>query len=329
MSPLRLTLGLCAALNALAACGGSQPPIGTPGAMPQRRAIATFAERGRSWMLPQAKSGDLLYVATSKAILILTYPSARMVGTIPSSARYPHICTDPRNGRVFVTEESKIYEYAHGSTALIKTLKAPSGYGWFMGCAIDPNTGDLAAAIYENPPAYTGSLLIYHGARGNPTVFEDSAMLYYYYPAYDSSGNVFVVGDTHSGGLLLAEVPHNSDAFTDITLNEDVGFSDKIVWDGMYLTFYGGNETIYQVQITGSYGSVVNTVHLINSGYTTYWIQGDAVVAEYGRILKRHNERVGIWPYPAGGKAAKVATGLTKGKRDILSDLTVSVAPSR
>jgi hypothetical protein len=38
----------------LAGCGGSQTPIGALGAMPQRRAIATHAERGKSWMLPEA-----------------------------------------------------------------------------------------------------------------------------------------------------------------------------------------------------------------------------------------------------------------------------------
>ena len=51
----------------LAACGGSQPPIGAPGAIPQSRAIATHAERGGSWMLPQAAqeykvAGPLVYV---------------------------------------------------------------------------------------------------------------------------------------------------------------------------------------------------------------------------------------------------------------------------
>jgi hypothetical protein len=45
-----------------AGCGGSQPPIGALGAMPQSRAIATHADRGGSWMLPEAKSEDLLYV---------------------------------------------------------------------------------------------------------------------------------------------------------------------------------------------------------------------------------------------------------------------------
>ena len=48
----RYVLGSFAAAALLSACGGSQPPIGAPGAMPQSRAIATHAERGGSWMLP-------------------------------------------------------------------------------------------------------------------------------------------------------------------------------------------------------------------------------------------------------------------------------------
>ena len=37
----------------LAGCGGSQPPIGAPGAIPQSRVAASPAERGGSWMLPE------------------------------------------------------------------------------------------------------------------------------------------------------------------------------------------------------------------------------------------------------------------------------------
>jgi hypothetical protein len=48
------TLSACAAAAVLAGCGGSQPPIGAPGAKPQASRIATRADRGKSWMLPEA-----------------------------------------------------------------------------------------------------------------------------------------------------------------------------------------------------------------------------------------------------------------------------------
>ncbi len=56
-----VTVGVPIAL--LAGCGGAQPPIGAPLPMPQSSAIVTHADRSGSWMLPEAKSEDLLYVA--------------------------------------------------------------------------------------------------------------------------------------------------------------------------------------------------------------------------------------------------------------------------
>ena len=68
---MSLNLGryaLCGAVAAalLAGCGGSQPPIGAPGAMPQSSALQSQSaqrDRSGSWMLPEATSEDLLYVS--------------------------------------------------------------------------------------------------------------------------------------------------------------------------------------------------------------------------------------------------------------------------
>ena len=48
----RYTVRLAAVVVLLTGCGGSQPPIGAGGAMPQTSAIATHAARGKSWMRP-------------------------------------------------------------------------------------------------------------------------------------------------------------------------------------------------------------------------------------------------------------------------------------
>jgi hypothetical protein len=49
----RCALTCCVGAAAmLAGCGGSQPPIGAPGAIPEASAIAPHAVRGKSWMLP-------------------------------------------------------------------------------------------------------------------------------------------------------------------------------------------------------------------------------------------------------------------------------------
>jgi hypothetical protein len=54
-------LSICAAAVMLAGRGGSQPPIGAPGRMPQTSTLATHADRGKSWMLPEASYEDLIY----------------------------------------------------------------------------------------------------------------------------------------------------------------------------------------------------------------------------------------------------------------------------
>jgi hypothetical protein len=80
----RLTLCVCVAAAMLAGCGGSQPPIDGPGAMPQTSAAGTHAERGKSWMLPEASSGgSLLYVSNENTISIFTLPDGNLVGALP------------------------------------------------------------------------------------------------------------------------------------------------------------------------------------------------------------------------------------------------------
>jgi hypothetical protein len=68
----------------LAGCGGSQPPIGALGAMPQGRAVATHHGRGGSWMLPKARSEDLLYVSDPEKtdVYVYSYRSGQLVGTL-------------------------------------------------------------------------------------------------------------------------------------------------------------------------------------------------------------------------------------------------------
>jgi hypothetical protein len=69
-------LSICVAAALLAGCGGSQPPIGAPGAMPLTSALATRADRGKSWMLPEAKSESSLYISDDlrSQVYVFSYP---------------------------------------------------------------------------------------------------------------------------------------------------------------------------------------------------------------------------------------------------------------
>ena len=99
----RSVLSSCVAVTLLAGCGGSQPPIGVPGAMPQTSALATHAERGKSWMLPKAKSKELLYlsVAGGSYVYAYLYPEGNLEGTLDTPGW--GLCSDAK-GDVFVTD---------------------------------------------------------------------------------------------------------------------------------------------------------------------------------------------------------------------------------
>jgi hypothetical protein len=126
----RYALSGCVATVLLTACGGSQPPIGAAGAMPQSRAIATYADRGGSWMLPKAKHTDLLYAADAHGgVFVFTYPNGKKVETLAYLYTLGGICSDTK-GNVFVpalvgSSASTIYEFAHGGTSPIATLSDP------------------------------------------------------------------------------------------------------------------------------------------------------------------------------------------------------------
>jgi hypothetical protein len=75
-----------------------QPPIGTPGAVPQTSGLATHADRGTSWMLPEAKGEDLLYITTGDNIYVWSYPAGSLTGILSVTAN--DICTD-RKGDVY------------------------------------------------------------------------------------------------------------------------------------------------------------------------------------------------------------------------------------
>ena len=84
-------LALSAGAAALfAGCGGSQPPIGAPSAVPQSGAVTSDAERGSSWMLPEAKrpKSILMYAGGLYGnVYIYDYFTGKQVGKLSGAYR--------------------------------------------------------------------------------------------------------------------------------------------------------------------------------------------------------------------------------------------------
>jgi hypothetical protein len=326
----------------LAGCGASQTTVGAPGAVTQNAALAQSAptivgqaQPGRSWMLPEAKTEDLLYVADSFCcIRVFSYPQGKPVGVLGSQPQLQGECSD-KAGNVWVTSfrTASIVEYAHGSTGPTTTL---SEYPYHPnGCSVDPVTGNLAVANTE------GNVAIFRHARGSPKAYQDPNISSFFYCTYDNRGNLFADGQSFRGPSILAEFALGAFAFTDITIRSGIR-PMYLQWDGANLAMNAwrdgsskGPEKIVRVHVSGAEGTVVGETVLQEyrdkrpwQPYPQYWVQGDAIVGA-GPILKNLDAALEFWRYPAGGKATRVLrVGPTQGFGQAdLYGVTVSVAP--
>jgi hypothetical protein len=313
----RYALSICAAAAFLAGCGGSQPPIGTPGAMPQSHALATTGNRGASWMLPGAKMQDLLYVSSYSPtegvhVTVFSYPGGRRVGTLSVRAA-SGLCSD-KAGNVYIVEEPDIVEYAHGGTNPIATFD--DAYNGPNGCAVDPTTGDLAVGGGCFPStAFCANVAIFTDRNSPPAVYVDYNYILFSWCTYDNQGNLFANGrNFHHGESGLVELSKGSSTLKTITVqNGNIHGGGAIQWDGTHLALariHGGNKpepaTIYQLQISGQSGTVVNTIQLngsrasqlVDFDYTLeFWITNHTIVSP----RTTGGDRAGLWQYPGGG----------------------------
>jgi hypothetical protein len=309
----------CAAAAILAGCGGSQPPIGAPGAMQQTSTIAIHADRAKSWMLPEAKRRDLLYISNPHLVKIYTYPGNKKVGSLsfPSAFLYGE-CTDTAADVFVVDHDFGAYEYRHGDTTIVASIYNPASDS--LGCSVDPVTGTLAITSISGKKVL--STFRYSANRGwrFAKTYTDAAMKYGHFCSYDNSGNLYVDGTgSSSTDFVLTELPKGNSKLTDISLNQNIGGAGGIQWDGADLTVADSTSSpteIYQFSMSGSNGTKVGSLELDGSDHVAqFWIQGDILIGP--DVL---NNKVGFWQYPAGGSEIKTR------RFDIPYGATVSLA---
>ncbi|MGC9992592.1 MAG: hypothetical protein ABSD52_09400 [Candidatus Cybelea sp.] len=304
----RYTLGVCAAVTTLVGCGTSQISLGPREPMGQNAMLTVRPDRARSWMAPDAKKADLLYISDlgTDDVYVYSYPEGVLKGTLTGFNRPWGLCVD-KAGKVFVTDEGafRILEYAHGGTKPLATLKDPGEDPG--GCSVDPTTGDLAVANISTPATYPGDVAIYKKARGTRKTHKDPQIIYYEYCGYDNQGNLYVDGMT-ADAFAFAELPKGKALFANIGLNENIRFAGGVQWDGHYVAIrdYEAN-VIYQFSISGSSGTETGSTSLGGSSYAVqFWIHGSNVIGP-----NADSANVMFWNYPAGGSPTKTIDGLT------------------
>ncbi|MGA8385432.1 MAG: hypothetical protein WA428_09155 [Candidatus Cybelea sp.] len=299
-----LGLGVIAAF---AGCGGPQTPV-TPA--PQQNApVARDSGHGRSWMLPEAKSEDLIYVSNVYTITVYSYPKGKLVGTLDNFYKPYGECVDTK-GNVWITDSSfgRIYEYAHGGTKPIQTLKDPEYVPY--GCAVDPTTGDLAVANYSDASARQGDLAVYHKAKGTPKSYIGYEFYYYYDCGYDAKGNLYLDGlNDYGENFEFGELAKGGGEIKDILLPNGVRAPGGIEWDGQYVAV-GDNagEAIYQYTFSSGKATLEGSTTLTGAGNVgQFGIVGSTVVTP-NQFFSESGSGVLYYPYPAGGAPTQTIT---------------------
>ena len=331
----RYALCSCVAAAIFAGCGGSQPPTGAPGAMQQSQAVATRADRGKSWMLPEAKNDDLLYVSSvaesssQQYVYVLSFPQGKLVGKLGPFSQPGYECVDS-SGDVFITNatsgsEGEILEYAHGRKTPIATLDDP---GLPQACSVDTTTGNLAVANFSD------QILVYPDAQGPPTTYTDQSVEYFWSCTYDSSGDLFAEGEVPASQSPILELPSGGQNIERISIDSDLGGAGDMQWDGQYLdlqshahpyrrkhpSYY--QSVILRVQVSGSSGTVIGTETLGTEHYTPqFWVAAGSIAQP---INERNGGPIGVWDYPSGGKSSTIHLRT----KEWLSGVTISAARS-
>ena len=296
----------CGALPLSLSKGQGDGAIPAAPAVQRAPLAAPNRERAKSWMLPEAKSEDLLYIANVYTITVYSYPKGKLVGTLKDFYKPYGECVN-KSGDVYITDSTfgKIYEYAHGGTKPIHTLKDPEYVPY--GCAVDPTTGNLAVANYSDASARQGNLAIYHKARGYPKSYIGYDFYYYYYCGYDDKGNLFVDGLNDGGfNFEFGELRKGGHAIDDILLPNTVNFAGGIQWDGQYLALGNGSTSIYQYAFSGSKATLEGTTTLTGAGNVGQFAIAGSTVATPNQFFS--GSGVLLFPYPAGGSPSLTIT---------------------
>jgi hypothetical protein len=306
-------LSICGALASLAGCGGSQPPIGATDSTPP-------AHRAR----PASTDEALLYASRDTSVYFFTYPGLKPVGQLSGfdHTKYDEyfiprgLCTD-NAGDVFVAGfiyyagqalTGQIYEFAHGGQTPIATLAEKYAA---IGCAVDPETGDLAASNAYSSVSGHGSVAIFEKASGKPKYYVNPELSSFTFCTYDDSSDLFVAQGNLKG---IVELSKGATSFQEVQLSNEANVR-SVQWnDGtLAVSSYSGKRKtpnyIYRVTVANGVAQIVGTTTLDGLFFRPpggeFWIDGTHVT-EAGHSAPRGSPlRLLMWRYPAGRNPAK------------------------
>lgn len=327
MKAIELTLAVCMTAALLAGCGGAPPQNSAPGGV-LPNAAAGARPAARTWMSPDAKGRDLLYVSDDAgSVYVFSYPQGLLVGTIAGLDGPSGLCSDSA-GNVYITQTNaqNVLVYPHGARKPTTTLLDFGGFP--DGCAVDPATGNLAVTNFATSPSQgPGNVLVFPKGSNNPAKYASANFNVFLFCGYDAHGNLLVDGmNGPSTQPEFAMLPAGGKALKPVTLDTPIVFPGAIVWDGKYFALEDVNKgNVYQFAVAKGKGIRKGTVNLGTRSklIVQFTIQGNTLILPFG-ARSRVVRKVGYWAYPAGGAPSQIlhANGATE-----LVGVAVSLAP--
>ena len=199
----RYALTFCVTSAVLAGCGGSQPPIGVPGPMPQ----AYLAQSTTKY----DASAPLLFVTNTTDNEVAVYDAAAKnpdpIAVITDGLEFPFGDCIDSDGTLYVTnagfnEEGYVSEYAAGKTKVTRVIT--KGIYLPAYCAID-GAGDVWVTNLGPDIGITGDVTEYEKGSRKPSRTITDGVPDPHGIAFDHSGNMYVsnyLGD-YDGNVVV------------------------------------------------------------------------------------------------------------------------------
>jgi hypothetical protein len=287
----------------LAACsnngGSSLTPSGASVGVPGITRI------GRGVMVRKG-IGPYQYISAGSSILEYDYPKGDApIGSINSSggAECTNVLFGSGKKTFWVTSSSSnagaVYEFKVGGKRPIKTLTTTAG-DFLAGCAIDPATGNLVAAMLNN-----GQVVTWAKASGKGTVSQ-TPLTEAFFAGFDNKSNLYVDGFNSGGSFGFVELPKGEKTWKTLSTSNSVQFPGGVQFDGKYVTVADQlTDDIFGYTCRGTSCTLKQTVSLTGaSDCGATWIAKPIVFcADAG------NNDVEVYKYPAGGSAVATLTG--------------------
>lgn len=254
------------------------------------------------------------------AVQVFNWPSGTYVGALaapPEGWSQPQgECVDNK-GNVYVanTSRSTIDEFSHSGT-FVQALQDSGQYP--VGCSFDQGNGNLVVSNIITTSGGAGSLSIYTGATGSPTVVAVPNMARVYFIATaGKTGVTYFDGSDSSGAFQYDSYTDSSNAVTPITVSGgSILFPGSVMFSRMNRWVNVGDQdtfsspTFYQLSQTSAttatiVGSTVTTCPTSVCDIVQGSIKGPRLDGPDAVQLTAN-----IFPYPAGGSPTTTISGV-------------------